>query len=120
MNDPLFVRGFERLGDLRGDRQRFIDRNRAACDTLRQIVAFDQFHHERGDAPALFEAVDRRDVWVIERSEDFRFALKARESFGIRRDRGWEDLDRDLTLQLRIGSPIHLSMPPSPILAVTS
>ena len=46
MHDPLLVRGFERLGDLLRDRQRFVERNRAAGDALRQVVAFDQFHHE--------------------------------------------------------------------------
>ena len=29
MDDPLLVRGFERLGDLLRDRQRFVDRDRA-------------------------------------------------------------------------------------------
>ena len=50
MDDPLFVRGFERLGDLLRDRQRLVERDRPARDPLREIVAFDQFHHERGDA----------------------------------------------------------------------
>ena len=38
VNDALLVRGFERLGDLSGDRQRFVDGNRTACDPLRQVV----------------------------------------------------------------------------------
>ena len=46
MDDPLLVRGFERLGDLLRDRQRFVERDRAARDALRQIVALDEFHHE--------------------------------------------------------------------------
>jgi hypothetical protein len=35
-------------------------------EALRQIVAFDELHHEGGDAPALFEAVDRSDVRMIQ------------------------------------------------------
>ncbi len=72
MDDPLLVRGFERLGDLLRDGQRFIERDRAARDALRQIVALDEFHHERGDACAFLEAVDRGDVRMIERRERLR------------------------------------------------
>ena len=34
VDDPLFVRRFERLGDLFRDRQRLVQRNRAARDPL--------------------------------------------------------------------------------------
>ena len=37
----------------------------------------------RATATKLFEAVDRRDVWMIERGQDLRFALEAREPLGI-------------------------------------
>ena len=88
VNDALLVRGFERLGDLLRDGQRFVERNRAARDALREIVALDELHHERGDAAAFFEAVDRGDVRMIQRGEHFRFALEAREPIGIGRDEG--------------------------------
>ena len=54
MDDALIVRGFERLGNLPGDRQRLVERDRALRDALRQIVAFDQLHHERGDVAGVF------------------------------------------------------------------
>ena len=53
MDDPLLVRRFERLGDLLRDRQRLVERDRAARDALRQVVALDQFHHERADVRGL-------------------------------------------------------------------
>ena len=34
MDDALLVRGFERLGDLPGDGQRFVERDRATRDAL--------------------------------------------------------------------------------------
>ena len=37
----------------RRDGQRFIERDRAACDALRQILPLDEFHHEGGDAARL-------------------------------------------------------------------
>ena len=77
--DDAVLGGFERLGDLTGDRQRLVQRNRATGKTLRQVVTFDQFHHERRSAAAFFEAVDVRDVGMIQGSEHFRLALKPRE-----------------------------------------
>ena len=50
MNDSLFVRGFERFGDLLRDRQRLVDRDRPARNALRHVLALDEFHHERTDA----------------------------------------------------------------------
>ena len=47
VDDALLVRGFECLGDLPGDGQRLVERNRASRDTLREVVALDQLHHER-------------------------------------------------------------------------
>ncbi len=48
---------------------------------------------------------------MIQRREDFRFALKACQSVGVGCERRWEDLDGDLTLQLRVRRPIYLPHP---------
>ncbi len=69
MNDPLLVGGFERVRDLLRDRERLVDRNRSARDALRQVVALDEFHHERRDARALLQAIDRGDVRMVQRGE---------------------------------------------------
>ena len=45
---------------------------------------------------------------MIERREDFGFALEPREPIGIGGEQWRQDLDRDLPLQLRVGGPIHL------------
>ena len=45
---------------------------------------------------------------MIQRGEDFGFALKARQPVGIRRKRRRQDLDGDLTFQLRVRRPIDL------------
>ena len=79
MDDALLVRGFERLRNLLRDRQRLLDRDRSARNALGQIVALDEFHHERRDARALFESVDAGDVRMIQRGEDFGFTLKTCE-----------------------------------------
>jgi len=83
MDDPLPVRRLERLGDLLGDRQRVIDRNRAARDALREVVALDRFHRKSGDATALFEAVDRGNVGMIQRGERLGLAGEPRQAIGV-------------------------------------
>ena len=98
VDDPLLVRGFERVRDLPGDGQGFVERHGAARDTLRQIVTVDEFHHESRHAPAFLETVDRGDVRMIEGGEDFRFALKPRQPVGVSRQRRRQDFDGDLTL----------------------
>ena len=49
----------------------------------RQVLAFNEFHHERSDACAFFEAIDARDVWMVQGREHFRFTLKPREPIGV-------------------------------------
>src|SRR5262245_32133820 len=104
MNDALLVRGFERFRDLLRDRERFIDRNRpafakslrrgkATSDALREILAVDELHHERGHASALFQAVDAGYVRVIQRREYFSFALKPHKPIVIGSERGRQNLD---------------------------
>ena len=48
---------------------------------------------------------------MIERGQHFGFALKARETLGIRRERGRKNLDGDLAFELRVRRPIDLTHP---------
>ena len=48
-------------------------------------------------------------MWVIERGEDFGFALKARQPVGVGRERCGQDLHRDLALQSGVRRAIHLA-----------
>ena len=66
--------------------KRFIDRDDALRDPLREIVTLDEFHHERTYTARLFEAVDVRDVRMVQRGERLRFAREPRESIGIARE----------------------------------
>jgi hypothetical protein len=87
VHDALFVRGFERLGDLARDGDGFVNRYRTAAQPLRQVFAVDQLHHERRDRPRLFQAVDVGDVWVIQRRQRLGLALEPRQPFGISGER---------------------------------
>ena len=113
------VRGFERLGDLPRDGQRFVDRNRPTRDPRAQILAFDQFHHQRPRRAAVFDAVDLGDVWVIERRQGACFSLEARATIGVIRGVRGQKLDGDLTTQPLVAGAIDFPIPPEPIGART-
>ena len=83
MDDALLVRGFKRFGDLFRDRQRFVDRDRPASDALRQIIALDQFHHQRANTAGFFEAVDVRDIRMVQGGERLCFAVEPGQSVGV-------------------------------------
>ena len=111
MNDPLLVRGFEGLGDLLRDRQRSSSGMAPRAMRCDEIVALDEFHHERGESAALFEAVDARDVGMVERREDFGFALKARQRSASPATDAGRTLIATWRFRLRVGGPIDLAHP---------
>ena len=111
MDDALFVRGLQRVGDLLRDRQGVGEQQGATRNMRGQILALDQLHDEGSGVGGLLESVDRADVRMIERGEHVRFALKARQPVRIADDRGGEHLDGDRPFQIAVGRAIHLAHP---------
>src|SRR5262249_61362037 len=64
---------------------------------------------ERQDAVGAFEAVDGRDVGMVQRREDFGLALKTQESFGIRCESLGQHLERDRPLQIAVDRTIDFA-----------
>ena len=63
------------------------------------------------DAAGFLEAVNRRDVGMIQRRQRLRLALEPRHAFGISGECVGQDLDRDLATEVRVCRPIHLAHP---------
>ena len=101
------LRGLQRLRDLLCDRQSLIDGNRPPRDPLRQVFPFDKLHHQRRQAARLLESVDLGNVRVIECSKHARFALESRKTVGIVRQLLRQDLQSDISTELRIPRSIH-------------
>ena len=108
MNDPLLVRGLERVRDLPGHGERFFCRNRPRRDPLRERLALDELENERLDVARFLETVDRRNVGMVQRREDLGLPLEPRQPLGILRHRLWQHLDRHLAVQLPVLRPVHL------------
>src|SRR5262245_23068138 len=107
MDDALLVRCFERLRDLLRDRQRLIELDRTAAGALRQVLALDQLHHKRLHPRRSFEAIDRRDVGMIQRRERLRFPLEAGEALDVAGKAVRQDFDRHLAAEARVDRAIH-------------
>jgi hypothetical protein len=119
MDDAVIVRSFESFGDLPGNRESFINRQSGSRlpvpgsrrDQRREILALDELHHQCSHTTGLFEPVDVRDVWMIQRRQHLRFATEARQTIRIVGDRRQQHLDRHVAIQLRIARAIHLAHP---------
>ena len=114
MDDALLVRRLERLGDLARDGDRLVDRHRPALQPLGEVLAEDELHDEhvggrRVGQRDLVERVEVGDARVVERSEQLRLALEAREPVRVGRQRGGQQLQRHLAAEPRIRRAIHLA-----------
>jgi hypothetical protein len=81
----------------------------ALRDALGQRRTLDQLHHQRTGAFAFFKPVNRRDVRMIERREDLRLAAETGEPVGVARHHWQQHLDRDIAIERRVASAIHLA-----------
>ena len=112
--DAGLVGDLDRLGDLAGDGQRFVHRDRAVREALRQILAFDEFEHEGPRRANLLEAVNLRNVRVIERGERLRFTLEAGEALRVVDERLRQDFSAT-SRPSRVSRARYTSpMPPAP------
>ena len=111
MDDALVVGLLERLGDLPRDLERLVDGDGAAREALLEVLALDQLEGEEGLAVRLLEPVDRGDVRVVERGEEVRLALEAREALGVLRHLRRQHLDRDVAAEVRVGGAVDLAHP---------
>src|SRR5262245_4075224 len=104
MDDALGMRGFECLGDLTPILDGRVDWNWTA-----EYLAFDQLQNQMVHVARLLQAVDRRDIGMIERRQHSRFSPEAGEPLGIIRECRWQRFYGDITTEARIVRPVHLA-----------
>ena len=110
MDDARAVRLVERVADLDRDRQRLVDRERAACRAAcGERLAFEILQDEEVDAVLLADVEQRADVRVAERRDRARLALEALAQLRIAGERRGQDLDRDHAIEPGIARPIHFA-----------
>ena len=93
---------------------RLVERRREEKRTASTLCALDpesSAHDEGGSDRGLFQAVDLRDVRVIQRGERLRFAFESRQSIRIVGERVGKNLQRDVTIEFRVPRAIDLAHP---------
>ncbi len=80
----------------------------------RQRTAAQQLHHEIDDAAALSDAIDLDDVGVLETGGSPGFAGESLDEFGVKGERKWQDLDRNLAFEVSVAGPIDDRHPAAP------
>ena len=106
---PCSCAAFQRLGDLPGDRQRFLEWKRPLRDPIRERRPLDEFHDERGDATGILESVDLCDVWIVQCRQRPGLALETSQALRIRCHAGRQDLDRHVAIEARVTGAIDLA-----------
>ena len=112
VDDALFVRGFERVGDLPGNRKGLRHRQGPTRDDRGELVALNQLHDERrgpGSARRALDPIDLRNVGMVQGGQRLGLACKARDALGIAGHGLGKRLDGDVPVQLRIARAIHLT-----------
>ena len=108
MDDLAPVSRDERRGDLPGDAQRIVDIQRTVRQPIGETSSLDVLEHEK--FPSVFrllQAVDRRDMRMVEPGQDPRFPLESRELLFLLRQLAREDLDGDGPIELRVAGAVH-------------
>ena len=117
MDDALLVCGFEGVGNLPADAEGFVDRNWSLHNAIGERRSLDQLHHQCDRRPlpsacrrtALLDAVNRRDVDVVQRGQRPGLTVESGQTFGVGSHRLGQHLDRDLPGEVRVDGAIHLA-----------
>jgi hypothetical protein len=117
VNDSFLVRGFESVGNLPGDRESIIERDRTGPDAILKRRSLDELEHQSLRALQLLEPVNGGDVRMIQRGKRPCFAFEAGNTIRTRREGGRQNLDGDVTPETRITCPVDLAHPAAAKLA---
>ena len=111
MNNTLFMRSFERLCDLLGYGEGFINGDRSLSNPISEGRSFDQLQHQRTGIVCFFDPVDSRNTGLVEARENLGFSLEPCKPIRISGKRFRQDLESHLPVQRGIGRLPHFTHP---------
>src|SRR5919205_1400704 len=103
MNDVVAVCVFERIANLRGDRNYARE---IGWTCLRETWSMDQFHYQKRKAACFADVVNRDDVWMIQCRGCARLADETFATIGSLAGCG-ENFNCDFASELEIGGAKH-------------
>ena len=102
---------FHSGGDLLGDANGLVDGDGTSCNPLGQGLTGHELEHEIMRVPGLLEPVDRGDVGVVQRRENFGLSLEARQSLRVSGKRFGQDFDGDVPAEFSVLGSEDLAHP---------
>ena len=96
------VRGVERVGDLDGDRQQFVECELPLREALLQRGPLQDLHDEEWAAVLVADVVNGADAGVVQRGGGPRLALEPGQRLAIIRQIGRKKFERDEAPQARV------------------
>ena len=109
MDDPLAMRLVERVGDLGGDRQRLVERERPVLEPRGQRLALEMRHDQVVGAIDAADVVDAADVGMIQRSDSSCLAFEAGSQIRIVSDFTRQNLDRHRAIEAGVAGFVDLA-----------
>ena len=109
MRDVMFVCRGETVGDLNRIIEHRTWRQRSRIHPLAERLALEKLGDDPGRPLMHPDIVNGEDIRVIQAACRAGFLFESTLAFGIAREGRGQELDRDITLQLRIARAIHLS-----------
>jgi len=109
MDHALAVRGCERVGNLGGDGQRLLERQRPLPEALGERLAREALHYKIRRAVGLAHVEERADVGMAQARDRLRLALEARPAILIGTDIRREDLDGNGSVEAGVAGLVHLA-----------
>jgi len=109
VHDAVLVGVGQTLGDRNAQTWPLLELQRPTADDLAQGAALEQLHRNEWRAVVLADFVDHGDVGVVQRRGCLGLALKAQPALGIRGQRGRQQLQRDVAVELGVQRFPHQS-----------
>ena len=112
MDDALLMGGFEGFCDLFGNRKCLVNWDWSLSNPVSEGRPLHQLQHQRSRVVGFFNTVDGRDARMVKAGQHLRLSLEPGQPIRISREGFRQDLQRHLTVQLRISGLIHPSHAP--------
>lgn len=109
MDDAALVGGADGVGQRDGQLEQARERHAVLGNQLRQRLPLDELHGEEVHVAGLLDRVDGDDVGVVERGDGLGLALEALAALAVGADRGWEHLEGDAAVEVRILGRVDLA-----------
>ncbi len=109
MDHALPVGRFECFGNLSRHSNGFVERQRSPGNAFLKRLALHDLENQETVPLDGFETMNRRDVRMIQRRDQSRFALEPRDPLFVFGERFRKNFDGDFALELDIPGTVHLA-----------